>query len=71
MLINLSRGAKENGLTVRFYCPQNNPQSKGNCEGELPEKPVGQVADSQLTGFALNTDYQLADRQLFLGKAWT
>ena len=44
-------------------------QFGGNREEELPKKPVGrQSADSWPTGFALNTDYQSADRRPTVGR---
>ena len=43
-------------------------KSRGNCEEELPKKPVGRLsADSRPTGFAWNIGYLSADSRPTVG----
>ena len=44
-------------------------QKLGNCEEELPKKPVGRLlADCRPTGFPQNIDYQSADKRPTVGR---
>ena len=49
-------------------CNSGSNHDHGNCEEELPKKPVGrQTADRRPTGFPQNIDYQSADSRPTVG----